>query len=63
MERVEWKVVQGIGGEKEIDGEEDIKKEEIERALKKIKDGKAIKGDGIPAEMWKYEGKEMKEWV
>lgn len=51
---------------KERDGikeEEKISKEEVNEAIKKIKDGKAKGMDGIPREAWKYGGRELKEWI
>jgi len=31
--------------------------------MKSMKDGKAAGGDGIPVEVWKYGGVELKKWV
>jgi len=60
---VEWRMVKGERIRKAVDGEEDVKKGEVEKVLKNMKDGKSAGGDGIPAEIWKYGGKRMKEWV
>lgn len=46
-------MVQGERREIREDEEKDIRKEEMERAVKKMRDGKAVGGDGIPAEVWK----------
>lgn len=58
---VEWKTVWGIGRREGSDGEEELRKEEVIRAVKKMKDGKAIGGDGIAGEVWKYGGEEVIE--
>ncbi|XP_046145405.1 vicilin-like seed storage protein At2g18540 [Osmia bicornis bicornis] len=63
----EEKVV--MGGERkpeeEEEGaqEEEINREEIRRAEAKLKDGKAVGGDGIPNEVWKYGGEEVSKWI
>jgi len=31
--------------------------------LRKLKDGKAVGVDGVPNEVWKYDGKEIEGWV
>lgn len=41
--------------------EEDLSREEIRRAMGKLKDGKAAGIDGIPSEAWKYEGEGLEE--
>jgi len=60
---VGWKVVRGERRGVEDDKEEGLRKEEVGKAVKKIKDGKAVGGDGIPGEIWKYGGEKMIEWV
>ncbi|XP_029054555.2 eukaryotic translation initiation factor 3 subunit A-like [Osmia bicornis bicornis] len=59
----EEKVV--MGGERDMEGDEeaDISKEEIRKAIAKMKDGKATGGDGIPNEVWKYGGEEVLDWA
>ena len=47
-------------------GEEDgdrIRKEEIAKVLRRLKDGKAVGTDKIPSEVWKYGGEEVENWV
>lgn len=31
--------------------------------MRKLKDGKAVGGDGIPNEVWKYGEEEVEEWL
>lgn len=53
------------GGGKRVEenekGEEDISIAEIKRAIRKLKDEKAVRIDGIPGEAWKYGGVEMEK--
>lgn len=49
----------GVGGRKAENGEPGIRGEEMDRMIGKQKDSKAMGGDGIPNEVWKYGGKEM----
>lgn len=42
--------------------ESDIDREEIRKAIGKMKDKKAARIDGFPSEAWKYGGN-LKEWV
>jgi len=65
---VERRVILGwerrIGGRKEgIDEEKEISGDELKRAMKKLRDGKAIGLDGIPGEAWKYGGEKLERWV
>jgi len=41
----------------------ELKKEEIKRILRRVKDGKAMGVDGIPDEVWKYGGEKIEKWV
>jgi len=43
--------------------EQGIYREEIRRAIGKIKEGKAAGIDGIPGEVWKFGGRGLEEWV
>lgn len=67
LEGVESRVMKGgesrERGEEEGEMEEKIDRGELERVLRKKKNGKANGIDGIPAEVWKYEGKELESWV
>ena len=57
--------VRGYGrkGGEEMEKEEELRREEIRRAIKKQKDGKALGGDEIPGEAWKYGGEKLEEWL
>lgn len=56
MKRIEWR-------RWEEDREEKISKEEIRRVLASLRDGKPSGADGIPNEIWKYEGEKIEGWV
>lgn len=43
----------------ENDKEEGLRKEEVMKAIKKIKDGKAVVGDEIPGEVWREKDARM----
>lgn len=45
--------------EKEGEREEKLGRREVRRVIKNIKDGKAVRMDGMPGEVWKYGEKEM----
>lgn len=60
---VEWRVVNGAGEEFREDEEEEIEREELRRVIRKLKDRKALGGNGIPNEVWKYGGEEVEEWI
>lgn len=59
---VEWRV-RMEGERRGEEEEEEISREEIGRAISKMKEGKAAGGDGIVNEVWKHGGKETKEWL
>ncbi|XP_067208444.1 golgin subfamily A member 6-like protein 25 [Linepithema humile] len=61
----ERKVVKGNGRRKKKEGdeEEEISRKEIKKAIKRLRNGKAMGADGIPGEAWKYGGEEVEEWV
>jgi len=56
---VEHRVVRGNWDRRREDGEGEISKEEIRGAIRRLKDGKAAGYDGIPGEVWKYEGEDF----
>ncbi|KAL6433514.1 hypothetical protein ACFW04_006544 [Cataglyphis niger] len=61
---VEGKVI--VIGQREgfrIDEEESISRSEIRAVIGRLKDNKAVGTDGIPAEVWKYGGENMEEWI
>ena len=60
---MEWRVRKGAETGRGEDEEGDIGKEEIRRVVRGLKDGKAMGGDGIPNEVWKYGGVEVEEWL
>jgi len=51
---VERRVIRGRRGIRMDNEEEEITKEEVRRAVRKVKEGKAAGGDEIPEEVWKY---------
>ncbi|XP_018360405.1 PREDICTED: uncharacterized protein LOC108759461 [Trachymyrmex cornetzi] len=59
---VEGRMIRGKGKRRKQGWERDLSREEIRRATRNLKDGKAMGIDGIPNKVWKYEG-EMEEWV
>lgn len=59
--RVEWRVVNGAREEFREEEEEEIGRDELRRVIKKLKDRKALGGDGIPNEVWKYGVEEVEE--
>lgn len=64
---IEGKVVRGrrerLGGRVRREEEEMLGREEIRRAIDRGKDNKAVGIDGVPSEVWKYEGEELEKWV
>jgi len=60
---VEERVVRGMRGVRMDDEEEEITREEIRRAVRKVKEGRAAGGDGIPGEVWKYGGEKLEGHV
>lgn len=57
---VKWRVVNRAGEEFREDEEEEIGRDELRRVIRKLKDKKALGGDGIPNEVWKYVGS---KWI
>lgn len=53
MGGMKGRVMRGIREEREEDEEPEISREEIERAAKRLKDGKAVGEDEISGEVWK----------
>ena len=53
---VEKRVRMGGKGNRRKGEEEGISKEEIRKVLRRLKEGKAMGGDGIPNEAWKFGG-------
>jgi len=70
---VERRVI--LGGERKIGGEKgevdkigeveeiEISGDKIKRAMKRLRDGKAMGLDEIPGEVWKYGGERLERWV
>ncbi|KYN22117.1 hypothetical protein ALC57_05491 [Trachymyrmex cornetzi] len=63
IEMIEWEkyFMELLGGEVgrgegKRDGEREIGREKMEKVMEKLKNGKANRGDGIPNEVWRYEG-------
>ncbi|KAL6421353.1 hypothetical protein ACFW04_014690 [Cataglyphis niger] len=60
---VESKIVIGQREGFRIDEEESISRSEIRAVIGRLKDNKAVGVDGIPAEVWKYGGENVEEWI
>lgn len=60
---VDGKIVIGLTEGIREDEERDLNRDEIRMAIRRQKDNKAIRMDGIPEEIWKYEGEKMEKWV
>lgn len=63
---VERRVVRGgkrERGKEERKEEEELSMEEVRKAIRMLKDGKAAGIDELPSEAWKYGGEGMEEWV
>lgn len=59
---VEDKVVRGERGvRREGDNEQDVTK--VVRTVGKLKEDKAMGGDGISEEVWKFGGERLMDWV
>lgn len=56
-------MVRGTREEREEDEEPEISREEIERVVKRLKDGKAVRKDEIPGKVWKYGGEKLTEYL
>lgn len=59
---VEYRVVGGKKSGRKAE-EEEIRMEEITEAMRRMKEGKAVGGDGIPGEAWRYGGEKTKKWL
>lgn len=55
---MEWRIKKGCTRKMKKDEEEEIR-EELRKVVRKLKDGKAPRGVGIPNEVRKYEGEEV----
>lgn len=40
-----------------------IRREEMDRVIGRLRDSKAMGGDGIPNEVWKYGGGAVRKWI
>ncbi|KMQ82179.1 axoneme-associated protein [Lasius niger] len=60
---VESRVWKGERGRRLEDGEQELRRSEVRKVVKKLKKGKATGVDGVPNEVWKFGGKRMEEWV
>lgn len=52
LRAVEWRMMKEDGRKEEEERENELEREEVERVLRLLKDGKAAGGDGIPNEVW-----------
>jgi len=62
----EGRVVRGTGGSErrgEEEDEKELNREEIKRAIGKLRERKASGIDGIPGEAWKYGREELEIWI
>lgn len=41
--------------------EGEMSRDEVKRIMKNLKEGKTVGGDGIPNEVWKFDGEEIEE--
>ncbi|KMQ83697.1 axoneme-associated protein [Lasius niger] len=57
------KVARGMGRGIRGDEEGEISRNEIRAVIRRQKDNKAVGMDEIPAEVWKYGGEKMEDWV
>lgn len=48
---------------REGEEEEEISKKEINMVVRKLKEGKSARRDGIVNEVWKYAGEMVREWL
>lgn len=56
----------GLEGERvsgEGEEEKETSKKEINRVVRKLKEGKSARRDGIVNEVWKYAGEMVREWL
>ncbi|XP_067203031.1 uncharacterized protein [Linepithema humile] len=62
---VEGRAVRGERrGQGEGEEEEDeLDKEEVRKVVRALRDGKAAGIDEVPAEVWKYGGEDLEEWI
>jgi len=62
---VEKRAVKGMGREegRREKKEKEVEREEVKGAIGRLKDGKALGIDGIPNEVWRYGGEELKNWA
>ena len=60
---VEGKVVRGSKEGRGGQEEREISREEVRRAIGKLKDGKAVGIDELSNEVWRYGGEKMGDWV
>lgn len=59
-----WRKGAERGEEREgKDGEEELRKKEIGRVVRGLKERKAVGVEGLANEIWKYTGEEVEEWV
>ncbi|XP_011645409.1 uncharacterized protein LOC105432342 [Pogonomyrmex barbatus] len=56
-------MIRGIGRRAGKDQEERLIRKEMKEIFRGMKDKKVVGIDGVPAEVWKYGGEQMEEWV
>lgn len=60
---VKYRMVRETGRGRVDDKEPELRREEINRAIERVKEEKAVVTDGISGEVWKFRREKLKKWV